>query len=101
MEITLPNADGAVLPGMFARVTLNLGTARHVVVPDKAVVKMQGSGDSYVYTYSDGTVHYLKVELGRRIDTSYELLSGVEPGSYVVVTGQSRLANGIKVRLAK
>lgn len=101
MEITLPNADGAVLPGMFARVTLNFGTARHVVVPDKAVVKMQGSGNSYVYTYSDGEVHYVQVQLGRRIDNSYELLSGVESGTYVVVTGQSRLANGIKVKLAK
>lgn len=101
VEITLPNADGAVLPGMFARVTLNFGTARHVVVPDKAVVKMQGSGNSYVYTYSDGEVHYVQVQLGRRIDNSYELLSGVESGTYVVVTGQSRLANGIKVKLAK
>ena len=101
VEITLPNADGAVLPGMFARVTLNFGTARHVVVPDKAVVKMQGSGNSYVYTYSDGEVHYVQVRLGRRIDNSYELLSGVESGTYVVVTGQSRLANGIKVKLAK
>ena len=101
VEITLPNADGAVLPGMFARVTLNFGTARHVVVPDKAVVKMQGSGNSYVYTYSDGEVHYVQVQLGRRIDNSYELLSGVESGAYVVVTGQSRLANGIKVKLAK
>ena len=85
----------------FTGVTLNFGTARHVVVPDKAVVKMQGSGNSYVYTYSDGEVHYVQVQLGRRIDNSYELLSGVESGAYVVVTGQSRLANGIKVKLAK
>lgn len=101
VEITLPNADNAVLPGMFARVTLNLGKSRHVVVPDKAVVKMQGSGDTYVYTYANGRVDYVKVELGRRLGENYELLSGLESGVEVVTVGQSRLANGIKVQLAK
>ena len=42
VEITLANADGKVLPGMFGRVTLNLGKADRVVVPDKAVVKQKG-----------------------------------------------------------
>lgn len=101
VEITLPNSDGAVLPGMFARVTLSLGHATHVVVPDKAIVKQPGSGDYYVYTYADGHVNYVKVELGRRIGDSYELLSGIEPESFVVITGQSRLANGIKVNVSK
>lgn len=101
VEITLPNADNAVLPGMFAKVLLNLGTAKHVVVPDKAIVKMPGSGDYYVYVYNDGRVSYEKVELGRRLDDKYELLSGVPSGAQVVVTGQSKLANGIKVNVAK
>ena len=101
-EVTLPNGDGRILPGMFGRVELRLGTARRVVVPDKAVVKQQGSGNHYVYVYNpDGTVSYNKVELGQRLGDSYELISGVEPGSTVVVSGQSRLANGVKVKVSK
>ena len=101
-EVTLPNGDGRILPGMFGRVELSLGTARRVVVPDKAVVKQQGSGNHYVYVYNpDGTVSYNKVELGQRLGDSYELISGVEPGSTVVVSGQSRLANGVKVKVSK
>ncbi len=101
-EITLPNSDNRILPGMFGRVELSLGTARRVVVPDKAVVKQPGSGNHYVYVYNpDGTVSYNKVELGQRLGDSYELISGVEPGSTVVVSGQTRLANGIKVKVAK
>ncbi len=38
-EITLPNSDNRILPGMFGRVQLSLGTERHVVVPDKSIVK--------------------------------------------------------------
>lgn len=101
VEITLPNADGRILPGMFGRVTLNLGNARHVVVPDVAVVKQPGSGNQYVYVYKDGTVSYKQVQLGQRIDKSYELISGVENGSQVVISGQNRLADGMAVEVSK
>lgn len=102
VEVTLANADGRVLPGMFGRVTLNLGKADRVVVPDKAVVKMQGSGNQYVYVLKpDGTVSYNQVQLGQRLGDEYELLSGVESGSQVVVSGQARLSNGAKVNVAK
>lgn len=101
-EITVKNTDGRILPGMFGRVQLSLGNARRVVVPDLAVVKQQGSGNHYVYVLNpDGTVSYNKVELGQRLGDSYELISGVEPGSEVVVSGQTKLANGKKVKVVK
>lgn len=101
VEITVSNPNGKILPGMFARVTLNFGTTRHVIVPDKAVVKQTGSGNHFVYLYKDGKVDYVKVELGQRIGSSYEILSGVPAGSQVVVFGQSKLTNGAKVKLSK
>lgn len=103
VEITLPNPGNRVLPGMFARVTLNLGTTNHVVVPDRAVVKQQGSGDRYVYVYnpSTGTVDFVKVELGQRLGDRYELISGVESGAQVVTSGQNALAGGMAVQIKK
>ena len=102
VEITLPNGDGRVLPGMFGRATISHGQASHVVVPDRAVVKQQGSGDHYVYVLKgDGTVSYNKVELGQRIGTSYELISGVPAGSEVIVEGQNALTDGRKVQVIK
>lgn len=101
VEILLPNTDNKVLPGMFGRVTVNLGVERRVVVPDRAVVKQPGSGNQYVYVYKDGKVSYNKVELGQRLDDKYEIISGVEPGSEVVIVGQSKLANGMEVKLMK
>ena len=77
--------------------TTSFGTLRHVVVPDQAIVKRAGSGDRYVYVYKDGKVSYNKVELGRRMGTEYELISGVEDNSQVVVAGQTRLADGVEV----
>lgn len=101
VEVQLANRDQRVRPGMFARVTLNFGTQDHVVVPDLAIVKRAGSGDRYVYVYKDGKVSYNKVELGRRMDTEYELISGVENNSQVVIAGQSKLADGVEVEVEK
>ena len=99
VEITLANANKRVRPGMFARVTMNFGSKNHVVVPDMAIVKRAGSGDRYVYVYNNGKVSYNKVELGRRMGTEYELVSGVDNNSQVVIAGQTRLADGVEVEV--
>ena len=100
-EIAINNGDGTIKPGMFARVSMNLGERSSVVVPDRAVVKQSGSGNKYVYVYSKGKVSYNRVELGRRLDNTYELLSGVADGDTVVISGQTRLADGVAVEIIK
>ena len=97
VEVTVANNDERIRPGMFARVGINLGARDNVVVPDRAVVKQTGSANKYVYTYSNGTVAYKKVELGQRLADSFELLSGIEDGDTVVIAGQVRLADGVAV----
>lgn len=101
VEITINNQAQKVRPGMFARVTVNYGDQQHVVVPDAAVVKQIGAGDRYVYVFKDGKVSYNKVEIGRHIDTTYEILSGVNEGDQVVIAGQTKLANGKEVEVIK
>ena len=101
VEIKIQNNDEKVRPGMFARVTMNFGEVRRVVAPDRSIVKQAGSGDRYIYVYRDGKVAYQKVELGRRMGDKYEIISGVDDGDQVVVTGQSRLSNGMDVELEK
>lgn len=99
VEVKLDNRDLRVRPGMFARVTMNFGTEEHVVVPDVAIIKQAGSGDRYVYVYNNGKVSYKQVQLGQRLNTEYELISGVEDNSQVVIAGQARLLDGIEVEV--
>jgi len=101
VEITINNAQQKVRPGMFARATVNFGDARHVLVPDQALVKQIGAGDRYVYVYKDGKVSYNKVELGKHLADKYEIISGVNDGDEVVIAGQTRLANGREVEVIK
>lgn len=99
VEIKIANNDRKVRPGMYGHITVNFGTKSHVVVPDQAVIKQAGAGDYYVYTYKDGKVSYDKVEIGRRMDDKYELISGIESGSYVVIAGHTGLSNGKEVEV--
>ena len=87
---------------MYARVTVQFGVNNSVVVPDTAIVKQTGSGERFVYILNaDGTVTYQNVKLGRRIDSMYEILSGIEDGAKVVTEGQVRLKDGVKVTIAE
>lgn len=99
VEVQIANPGERIKPGMFARVSIDLGAQKNVVVPDRAVVKQSGSGNKYVYVLSDGRVSYRKVTLGQRFDTTYELLDGIEDGDTVVITGQTRLADGVAVEV--
>ncbi len=71
-----------------------------MIVPDRAVVKQSGSAVEYVYVYNqaDSTVTFTPVKTGRRLPDkkAYEVLEGLENGSVIVLSGQSRLADGIK-----
>lgn len=98
VEVSVANGQELIKPGMYARVVMNYGSRKNVVVPDVSVVKQLGSGDRYIYVYqADGTVKFQKVELGRRMGAEYEILSGIADGDEVVTSGQVALKNGSAV----
>lgn len=98
VEVVVRNNYKTLRPGMFSRVTVNFGSNNNVVIPDTAIVKQQGSGERFVYILNeDGTVTYQKVVLGRRMGAEYEVLEGLNDSTTVVVGGQIRLKDGIKV----
>ncbi|MDR1763143.1 MAG: efflux RND transporter periplasmic adaptor subunit [Dysgonamonadaceae bacterium] len=102
VEVAVNNRDMKVRPGMFGRVTLNLGTRESILVPDIAVQKQAGSNDKYVYTVVDDSIaKYNKVELGARLGDLYEITSGISAGDIVVTAGQTRLIDGSKVETVK
>jgi len=100
VEVVVENNYKTLRPGMFVRATVNFGNNNSVVIPDVAVVKQQGSGESFVYVLNeDGTVTYTKVTLGRRMGAEYEVLEGIEDGATIVTGGQIRLKDGMKVKV--
>ena len=103
VEIQVPNQNKELRPGMYAKVTVTFGQDNSVVVPDAAIVKMQGSGQRSVFVYNaaDSTVTEKIVTLGRHTEGKYQILNGVDAGDQVVVKGLASLRNGSKVTLAQ
>lgn len=101
-EVTIPNANMKLRPGMFSRVTFNFGEQNHVLVPDVAVQKQVGTNERYVYVMqADSTVDRRTVNLGRVVGSNFEILSGVQDKEEVVIAGATKLLNGGKVKVAK
>ena len=101
VEIQVPNQNRELRPGMYAKVTVTFGQENSVVVPDAAIVKMQGSGQRSVFVYNaaDSTVVEKIVSLGRHTGGKFQILDGVQAGDLVVVKGLASLRNGSKVEV--
>ena len=99
-EVVVPNTSRVLRPGMYARVRVNFGSRRSIIVPDQALVKQEGTGTRFIFVLkADKTVSYLPVTVGRHMGQEYEILSGLEEGATVVVKGQALLRDGVKVNV--
>jgi membrane fusion protein (multidrug efflux system) len=85
-------------PGDFAQV--RIVTERRMgstLVPKIAVVTDRG--ERVVYVAADSTAERRVVEIGFEDDSNAEILSGVEPGSEIVVKGQRSLKHGQRIKV--
>lgn len=99
VELNVANAHQVLRPGMFARVNFNFGKTPQILVPDMAVVRQMGTNQKYIYVLNGDKVEYREITLGRRIGDRYIVETGIADGDKVVVSGQSRLLDGSKVKV--
>ena len=89
LRALLPNPDGRLVPGLFARVSVPLSAEKpRLMVPERAI----GTDQSLRYLWVVGagnTVERRTVQLGPARGDQRAVLSGVEAGERVVVNGLS------------
>lgn len=100
VEIKITNKQELIRPGMFCRVSLDMGEQMALVVPAIAVLKTQGSNERYVFLEENGIAHRVVVNIGKRFDDKLEVISDeIKEGSNLIVSGQARLVNGVRVKV--
>ena len=77
VEVEIPNPQLLIRPGMFARVTFGFGVMDRVVVSDLAIQRQTGTNERFVFVVEDGVAVRKTIELGRRTNENYEVLSGL------------------------
>lgn len=93
VEVDLPNEDGTLRPGMYARVSILLAQRDDVLcVPATAVLRE--SRDAYCYVVDNGTVRRQPVELGLRSGNDVEIVSGLSADQLIVLTRVDSLSDG-------
>jgi len=96
IEADVPNADGALKPGTFARVKVATSQVdRALVVPFTAVQTRYGT--SLVFTVRDDKLTGAEVKLGDRLGPRVEIVDGLEAGATIVAEGVEGLSAGTKV----
>ena len=123
VRATVENPDGALRPGQFARVRVQLPPVKDVIALSQTAVVTSLYGD-YVYVVepaddpaapstadsgASGASDAAKqeklvakqvfVELGHRQGNLIEITKGLEPGQTVVTSGQNKLANNTPVTI--
>jgi len=88
VRIVLDNRDGALVPGQFARVTLQLPPGEPALwVPDEALI-LTGAQARLALDEGEGRYRIAVVGTGRRAQGHTEIRSGLKAGERVVLSGQ-------------
>lgn len=91
VRVPVPNPDGLLRPGMYARLDLQVDLGERFVVPEQAVIY---SGEQRVVflDLGEGRLQPRKIITGLRNDGYIEVLEGLSFGDIVVTSGNFLIA---------
>ena len=104
-RIELANPSGALVPGMFAKVSLRPAASGEVLlVPSEAVIQT-GKRNLVIVEQGDGQFKPVEVELGAEGNGQVEVRKGLQAGQKVVASGQFLIDSeaslkGLEARMA-
>ncbi|MBZ5593134.1 MAG: efflux RND transporter periplasmic adaptor subunit [Acidobacteriia bacterium] len=97
VEVHVPNADGALLPGMYARVDLSsTRTNPPTLIPSEALI-VRADGARVAMVRSDHTVHLQPIQIGRDYGDRIEVSGGLKEGDIIIPNPGDAAREGLKI----
>ena len=93
VEVSLPNKDGALLPGAYVQVGLPLAAGTALSVPTNTLL-FRGEGTRVAVIDAQGKVTLKAVTLGRNSGTTVEVTSGLQATDRLVLNPPDSLVDG-------
>ena len=100
LELKVPNPDGRILPGMFARVELVKHVYENAIALPLYTIITQRD-EHFVFIEKESRVEKRRVKLGSLIGWQVHITSGLKAGEKVVVVGHRLLDDGQAVEVIK
>jgi membrane fusion protein (multidrug efflux system) len=92
VKARVPNPQGVLRPGMFARGTIAVSVRPNVLqIPNSAVLTT--AGKPIVFIVQDGKAVRREVTVGEQLNGLVEITSGLNGGEQVVVSGAAGLTD--------
>jgi RND family efflux transporter MFP subunit len=99
VEIAIDNANGRLLPHMFAHAEVTVGHVDDaVVVPKEAV--LEAAGGAIVYRIRSGKVEAVRPELGPESGNLVSIVKGLDVGDEIAISSLGNLSDGAAVRVS-
>jgi membrane fusion protein (multidrug efflux system) len=96
---SIPNEDLLLRPGLFANISLIIGEQGDIIQIDEAAVDREGEIE-FVWVVEKGKAVRRRVLTGIRENGKMEIIAGVRAGQIVVIAGQLKLSDGVRVKLS-
>jgi membrane fusion protein, multidrug efflux system len=93
IEVDLPNPTGALKPGAYADVELDLPSSGAAVIPANTLL-FRGEGLRVAVVGSDGIVHLRPVTVGEDYGTTLQIIQGVSATDRLVLNPPDSLEDG-------
>jgi membrane fusion protein, multidrug efflux system len=101
-EVELPNRNDLLKPGMFARVSMDLGEVETFVVSANTVLVQEGTNIRFLFVARNNRAERIEVTIGKRFDDQLEVIStNIKEGDLLITEGQAKLINGDKIEINK
>lgn len=98
-EVDVPNRDGALLPGGYAQVHLEVKVSgSRLQVPVNALL-FRSEGLRAVVVDANHKIHLRQITVGRDYGTSLEVLQGLDKNDWIVLNPADSLEEGEEVRV--
>lgn len=94
----LRNEDGALRPGLFARIVIRGLVKRDVVMIPESAILPRG-GETFIFRIENDKAVETRVKIGDRRDGEVEIVEGLKGDATVVTAGQQRLRDGSPVEI--
>ena len=98
LRAEVPNAQGALLPGLYVRVRLEQATATDAITLPQQAVTRSAQGDSVMVVGADGKVAPRPVKVGGQQNGQWVVLDGLKAGEQVMVDGFQKLRGEAPVK---